>query len=158
MANDYLQTAVGRLEGMWREALSTFTPPITRVTQYVDTGLTPPFVWLYPSTISLFPASLDIKTQAYVIVAQLVIGSVTEGYDGNVAARMWTWLPTLTNYFEARRRLVYQADQDDVAFLNPAGVRFAQVTPFGAFNNSAHIGIEFGHFLPFIIQNEPYVP
>lgn len=145
----YLDTAVERLVAMYQEVLSDLTPPIRQVIKYLDTGLTPPFVWLYPGVATGSEMSLNSETQLYIVMARVVIGYGTEGFDGRLASALWVYLPTLRNYFMSRKNLVYAEDVVEVPYLRDDETAFRQVTPLGQFAGHNHYGLELAHVLAF---------
>lgn len=150
----YLATAVDRLMDGYREVLGDLTPPIRQVVDYLDTGLTPPFVWLYPGVATGTEFSHTSETQQYAVMARVVIGYGTEGFDGRLSRALWTYLPTLRNYFMQRRALVFDSEQAPVPWLRDDETGFRQVSPLGLFSNLNHFGLELAHILAFTKRNE----
>ena len=154
MADIYLDTAVDRLVEMYKLVLATMTPTVHQVVKYIDPGLTPPLLWLYPGPVSNTDINMQRQQQLYAINARLVLGTVTDGYDGVLASKLWTLIPTTLNYFMKRRNLVYQAGQTAPLFLEPSKTTIALAQPFGTFNASNQVGVEFQHTLLFLMTND----
>lgn len=153
--NDYLNTAVDRLVAMWKVVGGTVTPAFNQVVKRYDSGLTPPFVWLYPGQYAVTPVSSGRDTQSYRVIARVVIGYASQGLDnGELLDALWVLMPASINYFREHRKLILTDGQQAPQYLHPAGVAYAPHSPFGVFAAQDHLGVEFSHVLPFIVPND----
>jgi len=153
--NTYLSVSVDRVHAMLMAVSSTFTPAVNRVFKYIDPKSTPPFWWMYPGVVSPEALAAFLDRQTFAINMRLVLGMGMQGYDGTLAQNLWTWMPTVLNYFDQRKALVYQEGQAIPRYLDVDNVRIRQISPFGTFTNLNHVGIECQLILPFLISLEP---
>jgi hypothetical protein len=153
--NTYLSVSVDRVAAMLLAVSSTFTPAVKRVFKYIDSKSTPPFWWMYPGVVGQEALAAWLDRQTFAINMRLVLGMGTQGYDGTLVQNLWLWMPTVLNYFDQRKALVYQAGQTPPRNLDIDNVRIRQISPFGTFSNHNHVGIECQLVLPFTISLEP---
>ncbi len=154
--NTYLDTAVDRLVEMYEIVLAPMKIPVKRIKKYIDTGLTAPCLWLSPGAINLDDIDYELDGQEYSVMARLSLGSITEGYDGVLAGQLWVVIPTVINYFNARRALIYQDGQEEVPYLIPNETRVSVASGFGQFTGSSNVGIAFQHRLAFAVDIEHF--
>lgn len=153
MSETYLAVSVDRIAAMLKQVGAEFTPRLTRVLKHVDPAAPVPCWWLFPGVMQ--PGAYDDEDTdivTYTVTARLIVGDVTTGYDGVLAEKLWTWIPTICAYFAARRELVYTADQEPPLGLVPDGVRVRVATPYGLFANSNFVGLDLEFSVPFVVE------
>lgn len=152
----YLEDVIDdRLIPMLKEVSAVFTPAVKQVERYVKKTANPPFWWIYPGGVARSKLAPRTRVLTYTVNMRLVLGYVEQtGYNGQLEGSLWTWLPTLITYFEARRSLVYQAGQEPPQstsgwLLDTENVELLDMTPFGIFEDFMHVGVELPIVLPF---------
>lgn len=153
-SNTYLEDARDRIAVMCGLVGATFDPPVTNALTYVDPNTALPCWWIYPGVANPELFSIDHSRQNFAANIRLITGLTTQGFDGALEEKLWVWLPTVINYFESHRRLVYQRDQRAPRYFEPALFQIVQSEPFGAFAGSNFVGVEFSALLPFTVENE----
>ena len=88
----------------------------------------------------------DFEEDTYIFIMRLVIGHLTEGYEGEVEANLATWIPTIITYFNEREWLNTETTYTAATrYLELArvtsctGLRYFQSSGIGA----TQIGTEF---------------
>lgn len=151
----YLEDTIdGRIIPMLKEVSAVFTPRVQRVERYVQAEATPPFWWVYPGGVSRRKDAAQTRVFTYTVNMRLVLGYAQQtGYKGQYEGALWSWMPTVMDYFEARRSLVYLPEQQppkaDGWLLDTENVEVLDMTPLGVFEDFGHIGIELPLVLPF---------
>jgi len=148
----YLDSVIDeRIIPMLKEVSSVFG--VKQVTRFVNPKDTPPFFWVYLGGVSRTKPSAKTRVYTYTVNMRLVVGYSTSGYAGQHEGKLWFWLPTLMQYFDERRSLVFQAGQTppkaDGWLLDAENVELSDISPFGVFEDHPHVGIEFSISLPF---------
>lgn len=147
-----LAHAVERVELGLKTIGATWNPRVTTVTRYVDTGLTAPFWWIFPSITLSEPIGSEMQRIPFVITFRLVIGAGTEGYDGRTEALLYQWIPDVLTFFAAHRSLRITTNSPPIRFLDAGNVRISQTTPVGLFSGASFTGVEFQLATPFVIS------
>lgn len=150
----YLEDVIDeRIVPMLKEVSAAFTLPVEQVTRTVNTNDTPPFWWVYTGGVSRTKPAAKTRIYTYTVNMRLVLAYDTQGYAGQYEGYLWSWMPTLMEYFDARRDLVYQTAQQPPGsggwLLDVENVELLDITPFGVFQDFPHIGVEFPILLPF---------
>lgn len=148
--NSYLDKAVTRLIGICQLA----SPDKTQVVTYIDPQMTPPFWWLYPGPLNPIQLATEIESQPYEIVGRYVLGYTNQGYDGNLGIQLWTVLPTVCNFINGHKNLIWDDEQTQIPYLLSGWTRARQLTGFGALQGYSHLGIEISISLKFTVQIE----
>jgi hypothetical protein len=154
----FLETAVKRIQELLEALGASMTPKIERVVLTADERLTPPYWWLYPGVPEESTLSSDYRRQTYAVIARLVLGGVTSGYDRALAERLWIIIPQVVTYLVQRRHLIADVDQTSPRGLDMNGVRIEQITPFGVFTESGDVGVELQITLPFEVSTSLVYP
>lgn len=152
--DDYLDDAAGRLVIGWKAYLATLDSPIKQVINYVDAGLTPPYVWIFPGLFTPSHWAAQMQRQTTLVMARIVLGNSTSGIDGVLMRALWRILPTASNYFLARQGLCFTDGDTPVRYLDVEKVGFEQVSAFGAFAGFDQVGVDYAHALSFTVENE----
>lgn len=96
----------------------------------------------------------DITRWVMVVSMRLVVGYITEGYQGDVAGKAWGYIPTVVRYFRRYNRLKDLPGQEGIRYLAPAGVT---ITPPSGFTVAAvgpqKLMLEFELNVPFHISD-----
>lgn len=151
----YLEDTIdGRIIPMLKEVSAVFTPRVQQVYRVVDTNAKPPFWWAWPGSVSRREDAAQTRVFTHTVNLRLVLGYAGQtGYNGQYEGMLWTVMPTVMNYFEARRSLVYLPEQQppkaDGWLLDTENVEVLDMTPLGVFEDFGHIGIELPLVLPF---------
>ena len=147
----YLEDVIDeRIVPMLKEVSAAFTLPVEQVTRTVNANDTPPFWWVYTGGLSPSLVAAARYTELVTVNLRLVLAHAKQtGYEGQYEGYLWTWLPTVSRYFQERRALVYQAGQSVPDYLEPKDVAIGDFTPFGVFDDFGHIGVETVLTLPF---------
>lgn len=154
----YLEDVIDdRLIPMLTEVSAVFTPAVQQVERYVKMTSKPPVWWLYPGGIQTVQLASNRYAELATVNMRLILGHAGQtGYNGQLEGELWTWLPTVNRYFQARRALIYQAGQSAPDHLEPKGVVIGDFTAFGVFEDFGHIGTETALTLPFSFYITPY--
>lgn len=108
---DFLDRAVNeRLLPMAREVGNALNPPLRQIDTYVEDKWTPPYGWIFSSGDVTSEPYGDIERQTYGVIFRIVEKKSRTGIPGKLEKKHWIWLPTITNYFIGRRRLIYRRD------------------------------------------------
>lgn len=156
LVNDYLLACIERdLEMLKRVSLElepVFKRKIDKVRDFSDTKVAPPCWWLYPGDMQDSLVS-GAHQQVFVVNIRLVLGTRQASYDGVFNRALWTAIPHVTNFFNARKSLVYDPDEDPdpPKLLDVTGSGIALATPFGTFADNGDIGVEWQQTLPFTV-------
>lgn len=154
---EYFDEAVDRVVAMLLEVSALFDPPVKRIIKNLDPTIPDPPIWLlYPGGTQPEDLAVHLERQTFLLNMRLVTGLAGQGYKGEVASKLWLWLPTVLNYFRQRKALVYQAGQKPIRYLDVPNVRIRLATPYGVFTSQNHYGIEFQLALPFTLALKPY--
>lgn len=151
----YLEDTIDeRIIPMLKEVSAVFTPRIQQVYRVVDTNAKPPFWWVWPGGVSRRPDAARTRVFTHTVNMRLALGYAGQtGYNGQYEGMLWTVMPTVMDYFEARRSLVYLPEQQppkaDGWLLDTENVEVLDMTPLGVFEDFGHIGIELPLVLPF---------
>lgn len=145
----YLQQAIDRAAAMIKQAV-----PNSQVVTYIDPNLTTPFWWVYLDRLQPDEQAYGLTGEIWPVNMRYVVGYVTEGFDGVKQRSVYTALPTVKNYFDTHKRLIYADGQASIPYLNPAKLRIDVASNFGLFSADKHIGIELRLLLPFKIEIE----
>lgn len=151
----YLETTIDeRIIPMLKEVSGVFTPRVQQVYRYVQMEAKPPFWWVWPGGVSRRKDAAQTRVFTYTVNMRLVLGYAQQtGYKGQYEGALWSWMPTVMDYFEARRSLVYLPEQQppkaDGWLLDTENVEVLDMTPLGVFEDFGHIGIELPLVLPF---------
>ena len=151
----YLETVIDeRIVPMLKEVSAALIPAVKQVSRFANPKLDPPYWWVYPGGVSRAKPSAQTRTYTYTVNLRLVLGYAQQtGYNGQYEGYLWTWLPTIMTYFDARRSLVYLPGQEPPGasgwLLDTDNVELLDIAPFGVFEDFLHIGIELPILLPF---------
>lgn|GEM_PF-3331568 len=150
----YLDSVIDeRIIPMLKEVSSVFTPQVKQARRYVEPKDNPPFWWVYPGGVTRTKPSAKTRLYTYTVNMRLVVAKAGSGYNGQHESALWLWNPTLMQYFDERRSLVFQAGQTppkaDGWLLDTENVELSDISPFGVFEDHPHVGIEFSISLPF---------
>ena len=152
---DLIVRVMDRLEEGLQLLGADWQPSVTRVTRYIDTSLTPPYWWLYPGIILNEPIGSQDERIPVVISARLVIGVMTEGYDGANERLLPQWILDTLIFFAQHRALNFSPADQSPPYLDAGNVRVRQTTPVGPFSNTQFVGVEFQIVTPFRISIRP---
>lgn len=152
----FLNEAItGRFLPMVEQLGAAFDPPIRQIGTYIEDRWTPPFAWIFPSGDISTEAYGNDELQVYGVVLRLVEANGKKmGFFGKTPQAKWLWLPTVTNYFLARRRLVYERGQREVPYFHE--MRFLGGAPIDLLDPLGQEGLEFTFEFVFNYALKPF--
>lgn len=138
----YLDTAIKQgVVPLLKEASTAFDIPFPgEQVHTLMTGKPPrPFWWVYPGASSSIRRAGDQGTETYIVYARLVLGLLTERYEGKWAEQLWMFLPTFRHFFEEHRDLRIAPNQTKLV----KDAALGEFSPFGVFEDGTeHVGLE----------------
>ncbi len=100
------------------------------------------------------------QTHTWQVVMRLVIGHLTQDYEGALEGRLPGWLQDTVAYFQARPQLRRDYTDAELLYLSPLGASVVGVTGYRAFvriGESSQIGAEITLEVPFQVTIEKAV-
>jgi hypothetical protein len=89
----------------------------------------------------------DRETRTYTVVIRLVIGHVTEGYEGDLETALYDYIVAVEDAFANRRGLQSPTYSAGMRYLNPRVTRLTRSTGLRVFQNigidAQQVGVEF---------------
>ncbi len=149
--NDYLDTAMTRVVEMEKLAVTETKESFPYPWAIYDNF---PYWVNYVNLIQPEEKGTAQERQLYVVKMRIVIGHMTQGYDGTLQRELWKWIPQTLNYFKMRKQLQYLPGQGGVTYLDDLGCQITLSRGFAIFQDSPgpHIGSEFDLRVPFKFQ------
>ena len=157
----YLSEAMLRIAAMQREALAVYNADAKDYFYHWQESF-PYFVNRITDEDTVFDSE-DYKIRNYTITMRLVVGHLTEGYDGTPERNLYAFIPLVENKFDNNRVLTSVAYPTPMDWLNPEditlersrGTTFFEMTGVGGGQSAARqVGSEWTLTLPFHIDLE----
>lgn len=150
-----LDAVQDRIAPMLREVSAQFPNRVTQVIPYWTDKAEPPAWLVYnaPQSRQSYSsaASASVTIQTYTLALRLNYAPASSGFDGVKEQFVgYQLIPTVMNYFTARRGLCYTAAQVVADGLEPSKTAIALASPFGLFPDTPNVvGVEFNLILGF---------
>ena len=164
MATIDLNETLDRIVLIEKQALASLATPVTAdaVPRFLHVQEETPYWTNRMTAFTSVGDSEDFDNDTYLLTARLIIGHITEGYDGESETRLYTYIPQFKTYLHERWGL--QTDQTSGPDLSAAqryliraritgGVAFAIFESSGI--NTLQVGAEFNILCEF---NETITP
>lgn len=159
-----IQEALARIAQMYKDCLGELGVTAYAVPYFNHFQETFPYITLRVSGATYSDdGSEDFDVDSYTITARLVMGHITENYDGITESNLYTWIPALKTYFHEREGLQHETNSttyDETDWLNQlVRARMTDTTGYRVFQNAGistlQVGSEFSHACQF---NETITP
>lgn len=155
-----------RIASMEKQALKDMTPSVTAdaVAFFPYEQEVPPYFvnWLsgYRERLSIDDldedSSEDIVVDWFTVTIRLVIGHLTEGYQGEVALNLYDYIPAITQYFRTHPYLTSDDYTTPLDMIGPLSLTIPDGTGLRVFSNagisSQQVGTEFTLQIPILIN------
>lgn len=102
-----MQELMDRVAALESEALASLSPPVTAdaVDRFFHTQSTYPYFVNRLGAITIEGDSEDLDVYTINVQMRLLIGHITEGYEGEVENRLQVYIPQVISYFNERQLL-----------------------------------------------------
>lgn len=98
-----LENILLRVVAIGKEALLSLTPPITADGKpYLYVHDRTPYFCTRISSSEMNSESEEINANLYTVELRLIMGKVTEGYDGEIQGKLYRYMPTITAFLQKR--------------------------------------------------------
>jgi hypothetical protein len=145
-----MQALMDRVAALEIEALAALTPTVdaNAVDRFFHVQATYPFFVNRLGAITVDDDSEDLDVYVVNVQMRLLIGKITEGYEGEVENRLQVYIPQIITYFNERELLQSMTYADALDDISPSGVcRIVACTGFAVFQQSgvgtSLVGAEF---------------
>lgn len=134
-----MQALMDRIAALETEALAALSPSVeaNAVDRFFHVQATYPFFVNRLGAITVDDDSEDFDVYTVNVQMRLLIGHLTEGYNGEVENRLQLYIPQIISYFNSRELLqsaTYTEALDDLGLNGRA--RITACTGFAVFQNS----------------------
>lgn len=131
-----MQELMDRVAALETEALAALSPSVVAnaVDRFFHVQPTYPYFVNRLGAMTIDDDSEDLDVYAVIVKMRLIIGHVTEGYEGEVENRLQLYIPQVITYFNERELLqsgTYTAALDDLT-----RARIVACTGFAVFQQS----------------------
>lgn len=146
MAGQDITSALTRIVAMQKEIMSDLGVTADAVPYFYHVQESFPYWTNRVGDIQIADdGSEDFDRDTYTFIMRLVIGHVTEGYRGEVEARLYDYIPEVKYFFNAREGL--QSDADTTWLNSLIRARVSSCTGFRIFQDAGisanQVGTEF---------------
>jgi len=142
-------------------AIERIAVPETKATRsYLNANLSVYPHWLnfLGSVTTPVPDSgTELVKIEFTIRMRLIVGKMTEGYDGEIEGRLVEWIPATIEAFRARTQLQSSSFPRPPDDLDPRGIELRTIRGLAAFQDTTalYVGTEFDLIVPFIRRIDP---